>query len=54
MPKYINKKLQKYSHTHPKHPQHVPFPAPPVKYVKSAQKPNPTDTSPYLDLKVLE
>ena len=38
-------------HPHPKHPQHKPFPSPQLKCVKSAQKPNPSDASPYLDKK---
>ena len=32
------KKNEKLSHPHPKYPQRAPFTAPPMKYVKSAQK----------------
>ena len=52
MPTYVNKKLQKYAHHHTKYLQHVPLPAPPVKYGKNEQKPNPPGASPYLDNKL--
>lgn len=45
MPSYVSKQLQKYDHQSPSCPQDSPFPAPPTRYGRDAQKPTPIDTS---------
>ena len=42
---YENKQLQKYSHTHTEYPQHVSFPAQPLKYSKVVHEPKSPDMS---------
>ena len=51
IPDYVKKQLQKYNHPTPTKPQDSPFPVPPTRFGKDAQKPLPVDTSPKLDKK---
>ena len=49
VPGYIEKVLIRFQHQKSSRPQHSPFPAPAVRYGKSAQELTPEDTSPLLD-----
>ncbi|KAL7549119.1 hypothetical protein ACHAWF_015108 [Thalassiosira exigua] len=49
MRNYVLKGLQKFRHSPPEKPQHLPFPIPPHKFGKAAQEPNPPDELPLLE-----
>ena len=45
VPGYVERKLTKYQHQKPTHPQHSPYLAAPIKYGAKVQEPVPSDTS---------